>query len=396
MQRLQLASHLEHKWTQDRIIPASVITTECDSSTFKAQLVPGGEWVVLLNRNGTLELRKVASRDAKTVRVTEISFAEVVAQVGAHDGMNMDISTSEFGEIFLSLTIFGFWDTMFSTVFTLYRIDTKNPGFRVVLPPTRRVHEKYEGAPAVAGNLWAFSWWRGSHRLLAIGNIVTSAHDRREVLLDIGAFKFQATVTLLPSRNQVLLSSRAGLMLFDIPILQVVPAGRPTPLRVRPVWAHSFEVLDEYRHPNVSKLDSTGDTDMDFTERLTILGGYNIHILRLSEVSRRPSECQVSSYNLQTHDPPRVHARNILSSRRVFFCKDDALQSCSILEDELACPRSMTGSLVCIEEARVAGRLRVHDMSWAEESGRLCLLVGAHHDFEHSRRSPLRIVIADF
>ncbi|KAF7986583.1 hypothetical protein HWV62_26346 [Athelia sp. TMB] len=387
---------MEHKWLQDRVAPESVVTIDCESTAFRAQLVPGGEWLVLLCRNGMLHLRQASSGTA-AVRVAESSFAEVVAQVGVNDGMSMDISVVNSGEIFLSLTIFGFWDTMFSTVFTLYRIDTKNPGFHLVLPPARRVHEKYEGAPAVAGGLWAFSWWRGSRRLLAIGSVSGNPHERREIVLDVGAFKFQATVTILPARNQVLLSSRAGLMLFNIPILQALSDGKPKTIRARPAWMHTFETLDEYRHPNVSQLDSAGGTVTDPSERLVILGGYHLRVLHLNETSRLPSECEVGSYSFQTHDPPRVHARNCLSSRRVFFCKDDMLQTCSVPEaDDIDHLHHMTAIPVSIDEARVAGRLRVHDISWVEESGRLCLLVGQHHDYDNSRRSDLQIVIADF
>ncbi|KZP17852.1 hypothetical protein FIBSPDRAFT_864481 [Athelia psychrophila] len=137
---------------------------------------------------------------------------------------------------------------------------------------------------------------------------------------------------------------------------------------------------------------------MDTDQRLVILGGYHLHVLHLADISRRSSECQVNSYGLQTHDPPRVHARNCLSSRRIFFCKDDMLRTCLVPEagDLDHGPSALPNKTVSVEEARVDGRLRVHDISWDEASGRLCLLVGQHHDYEHAKRSALRIVVSVF
>jgi len=393
--RASIAARLEHKWLQrdcSDIVPETVSASACDSAAFRAQFVPGGDWIIVLCKNGVLHLRKTGS---DIVCAVDTSFAEVVAEVGANDGLSMSVSVADNGEIFLALTIFGSWDTIrFSTVFSVYTVDTKTQSFHIALPPTQKIHEKYEGPPALAEDLWAFSWWQGSRRLLVIGNASNNPLDRREAVLDVGAFKFQATITLLPLRNQILLSSRAGLMLFNIPLLQ--PSGAETPkiTRARPLWMRSFDSLDEYRHPNVSQPDVAGDPDSD--QQVVILGGYQLRVLHLPDMSRRASDCQLSSYGLQTHDAPRVHARNCLSSQRVFFCKEDKLQTCRvpINDDGKIC--SLPSRTVSVEEARVDGRLRVHDISWDEASGRLCLLVGQHHDYEHARRSPLRIVISSF
>lgn len=92
------------------IVPETVSTMACDSTAFRAQFVPGGDWIVVLCKNGVLHLRKAGS---DTVCTVDTSFAEVVAEVGANDGLSIDVSVeSETGEIFLLLSIFGSWDTM--------------------------------------------------------------------------------------------------------------------------------------------------------------------------------------------------------------------------------------------------------------------------------------------
>jgi hypothetical protein len=136
------------------------------------------------------------------------------------------------------------------------------------------------------------------------------------------------------------------------------------------------------------------------------LNGYHLRLFQPAEDLQHPKECHVTSFKLQTHDPPRVHARNCLSSRRVFFCKDDKLHTCAIPseQDGLLQARQQSSeppslgaiSTVQVDEARVGGKLRVQDISWDERSGRLCLLAGQHHDYETAQRSPLRIVVVDF
>jgi hypothetical protein len=76
-------------------------------------------------------------------------------------------------------------------VSTVYRVDTSDPGFYVLMPPKTKTHERYEGSPVVAGRLWAFAWWQDGRRLVAIVNIFDD--QKRDVVMDIGAFKFQAS-----------------------------------------------------------------------------------------------------------------------------------------------------------------------------------------------------------
>lgn len=53
----------------------------------------------------------------------------------------------------------------------------------------------------MTGDLWAFSWWKGSRRLLAIGNVASDPNDRQEVVMDVGAFKFQVRLPWSEQRN---------------------------------------------------------------------------------------------------------------------------------------------------------------------------------------------------
>jgi len=210
--------------------------------------------------------------------------------------------------------------------------------------------------------------------------------------MDIGASKFQSTISIL-SEKQILLSSRAGMQLFSIP-----PASESTNvIRLRPVWSHGFESLDVYMYPNASPQEREGSN-------IAVLSGYH---LRVFHPAKEPNEYHVTTYKLQTHDPPRVHARNCLSSRRVFFCKDNALHTCAMpfehsqqdghlqARQPPSEPASVQATSIIVGEARVGGKLRVQDISWDEASGRLCLLAGQHHDYDASQRFPLRIVVVD-
>lgn len=110
-QHVIIASRLERKWLEHdhNIVPETVNTNDCDSMAFRAQLVPGGEWIIVLCKNGALHLRKTGS---DSICSMDNSFAEVAAEVGINDGMSMNVSASDTGKIFLSLSIFGSWDTM--------------------------------------------------------------------------------------------------------------------------------------------------------------------------------------------------------------------------------------------------------------------------------------------
>jgi len=208
----------------------------------------------------------------------------------------------------------------------------------------------------------------------------------------------QGTISIL-SEKQILLSSRAGMYLFNIPDFQLVSESASI-IRTHPVWTHNFESLDVYMYPNTSPPDGGQ------TATVAVLNGYNLRVFHAD--LQHSTECRVTSYSLQTHDPPRVHARNCLSSKRVFFCKDNMLQTCAIpaeqgLRDEPLQAGKLSSELhslntksVVVNEATVEGKLRVQDISWDEASGRLCLLTGQHHDYETLQRFPLQIVVVDF
>lgn len=150
---------------------------------------------------------------------------------------------------------------------------------------------------------------------------------------------------------------------------------------------------------------NTSPPQGDQPERIAILNGHNLRVFHAAKDIRHPNECRVTSYPLQTHDPPRVHARNCLSSRRVFFCKDNMLHTCAIPseDDDLlqalqpsSEPHPLRAIPIALDEARIGGKLRVQDISWDDATARLCVLVGQHHDYEISQRFPLRIVLVDF
>jgi hypothetical protein len=93
----------------DSINPNKVQSTSCDSLAVQAQIVHGGQWVIILYRDGTLHLREIGS---DIPLVVDDTFKTIVDDVGGNDGMNMSLSLSDSHETLLSLTIFCSWDAL--------------------------------------------------------------------------------------------------------------------------------------------------------------------------------------------------------------------------------------------------------------------------------------------
>lgn len=87
----------------NEIKPTKVQSMSCDSLVVQAQIVHGGQWVVMLYGDGTLHLREIGCDIASVVDGT---FKAIVDDVGGNDGINMSLSLSDCHETLLSLTIF--------------------------------------------------------------------------------------------------------------------------------------------------------------------------------------------------------------------------------------------------------------------------------------------------
>lgn len=102
-----IAARLDWKW-QGNIFPEGVDSNPCEPLVLRAQLCYGGQYIVLLLRDGTLILQGAESDVPYCV---ENSFKTVMEDIGVTDGMNMSLSLSDSNETLLALTTFYSRDT---------------------------------------------------------------------------------------------------------------------------------------------------------------------------------------------------------------------------------------------------------------------------------------------
>jgi hypothetical protein len=100
---------MEHQQLQQNLYPKKAQSTACDSLVVQAQIIHGGQRIVILYADGTLHLREPSS---EIPLVVDDTFKTVVDDIGANDGMNMSLSLSDSHETLLSLTIFCSWDAL--------------------------------------------------------------------------------------------------------------------------------------------------------------------------------------------------------------------------------------------------------------------------------------------
>ena len=97
------------KALEQNIVPKTVQSRPCDSFAIQAQIIYGGQWIVILHGDGTLHLRKP---DSDTPSAVDDTFREIVDDIGPNDGLKMSLSLSDTLEPLLCLTIFCSWDAL--------------------------------------------------------------------------------------------------------------------------------------------------------------------------------------------------------------------------------------------------------------------------------------------
>ena len=53
----------------------------------------------------------------------------------------------------------------------------------------------------VNGNRWAFAWWQDGRRRISVGNLADVPDKKRQVIMDLGAFKYQVYFSKLVQPN---------------------------------------------------------------------------------------------------------------------------------------------------------------------------------------------------
>lgn len=94
---------------QHDIVPKKVQSTACDPLAVQAQIIHGGQWIVIMYADGTLHLQEPGSDIPSVVDET---FRDIVDGIGVNDGINMSLSLSASHETLLSLTVFCSWDAL--------------------------------------------------------------------------------------------------------------------------------------------------------------------------------------------------------------------------------------------------------------------------------------------
>ena len=103
-----LATCLERKWEQQKILPDKVHITSCDSSTLRAQLTHDGRHTIVMLQDGTLQVWKMDEYYPCSV---EYAFRDFLREVDFNDGINMAVSVSNDNETLVTVTTFYSWET---------------------------------------------------------------------------------------------------------------------------------------------------------------------------------------------------------------------------------------------------------------------------------------------
>lgn len=94
---------------QSNLFPQKVQSSACDSHAVQAQIIRGGQWIVILCSDGILHLHQPGS---DMPSVVDDTFKATVDSIGTNDGVNMSLSVSDYNESLLLLTIFCSWDAL--------------------------------------------------------------------------------------------------------------------------------------------------------------------------------------------------------------------------------------------------------------------------------------------
>ena len=185
------------------------------------------------------------------------------------------------------------------------------------------------------------------------------------------------------SQQFLLLARPTKFFLFAIPeCKQADDSGDALVISVQSIWTYSHHVQPVRGRPYISSLPYTSSTLQ--SGKVSILTGNFIYLL---SISTRPEDCRVLRYSLAI-DPPRyVPFRAAMGFRHAIWTEGHStqpfvrLQTCaySTMSDE-------HGGLQRLGHVRQLGvQLRpiqlpvqngeVMDVSWDEESGRLCVLI---------------------
>jgi hypothetical protein len=194
------------------------------------------------------------------------------------------------------------------------------------------------------------------------------------------------------SQRLLLLARPTEFFLFTIPELeQVDGSGDPLVIPVQAIWTHSHHVQPVRGRPHISSLPYTPSNQQ--SGKVAILSGNFIYILSLSN---HPEDCHILHYSLVT-GAHYVPFRAALGSRHAIWTEEHigkpflGLQTCAYF----TMPDGHSGLHRLGHVGQLGVQVRpiqlpiqfgsVADVSWDEESGRLCVLINA----------PNRILIID-
>ncbi|KZP17874.1 hypothetical protein FIBSPDRAFT_864505 [Athelia psychrophila] len=372
--RTVLAARVEHQWGHSaRVAPGAIRsfpTRDGPSRVIKAKLVRGGQWIVLLLKDGTMCLQAAT---ASAPCVVDHSFK---ARLESDVRITLSLSAGSPKETLVLLRTW-MWDASRgspSTAIAIYRVDTVKLCFRLLMEVTRYHSRAFDNSAVAEGNLWAFGWPQQGRQLLSVKNILWNKDDvEKEVVLDIGE-PIHATLSIL-SETQILVTSCYKASLYEIPPLRPILLGQQSP--VGPVYWDASSSRHE--------------------RSLAMLTGTALRVF-----SQTSEHISMDSFLIRKYGAAEMEARPVLSDRQAIWSTDRKLFVCTFpMRSESDAGRLRLGGLEPGSEPRVApvempaGSVdgQIQDLWWDEAAGRLCLLV----EFQRpgSKVRGLKIVIID-
>ncbi|KAF7986570.1 hypothetical protein HWV62_26320 [Athelia sp. TMB] len=377
--RVMRAARIERHWGQPAVIVSQrdirtlhIPTGQAVSTVIAAQLVNGGEWIVLLAENGALCLR---STQGRAWRAEELSFVSPVDPgvemtlgllAGARKETLVLLSGALWDEVYVC-SPFPFLDELTqvsdsslgspSTTIAIYLVDTSvpEPCFRLLSKATQHHSREDENLVVAEGSLWAFGFARWPAATLHQEYLPESDTDA----------SIQASLSLL-SETQLLITSSSKSSLYAIPPLLALPPRQPAPIiRQAPLWSTTYQ--DKLDYPPASPVCWARDA------RLAVLTGTTLRFFTPPRPSM--SSCWIRTYSAGAND-----ARPALSGRRAIWSAGCRVFVCTFPSEAGGLRLGAEGEMVRVAEVvlpAAAVDRKIVDLSWDEAAGRLCLLVGS-------------------
>ncbi|KDQ59892.1 hypothetical protein JAAARDRAFT_68428 [Jaapia argillacea MUCL 33604] len=383
------AALLDEKWQQKDLAIRRMHSIPYESTFQDVKLLPGGEMVLILLENGSLQLRSLISLEPV------YTFHASVIITGYN---TCDISFSSNGRIFAS-----FHHSINSYVFL---VDVVNPCISTAAmikprelvgfadPPLFLIGCPYTYA---AGNLIAVGYFdRDGNPCIYIRTVILEQTDAGDVAehavmrfdsrVQVGYFE-SSSVSLL-SRHRLLFVHGEGTTIYQIPQCQPVSSGPPPVFVPEQIW--TTDLIMKHDAPFTFSPALWGDsfsTSRSPSRSLAFCSRTHMHIIQSTR-----DFCERSIKTYPSHGITSEPTAKLILGFTKGISRDES--DCSVIgtfcvptsSDDLATKTTRCGSFVVpLDPLEV-----VIDCSFDEGTGRILVLVGSAGRF-----TPTRILVMD-